>query len=520
MFDIVEIFNRSVTIELETDSIFRQDNEFDVYVNGSKCLTTDRNVVTVSGLLPDTRYVIRIGDCEKEFTTLYESVLLDVRAFGAKGDGRTSDTAAIQAAIACCPKDGTVYVPKGDYLSTALFLKSNMTLYLGEGARLLGDTDREHYPVLPGMTMTTDEKGEYNLGTWEGNPLNMYASLITAIDAENLDIIGPGTIDGNAQNADWWVKPKVKRGAWRPNDIFLSRCKKVRVQNVRVMNSPCWTVHPYYCEDVSFLNLYIYNPSDSPNTDGLDPESCKNVLVLGTVISVGDDCMAIKSGKYYMSLNHHKVTENVTIRNCRLERGHGSVTVGSEAAGGVKNVRVSQCVFAGTDRGLRIKTRRGRGKRSVLDDILFENIVMDGVHMPFTVNMFYFCDPDGHSDYVQNQEPAPVDEMTPAIGTIAGKNIDCKNAGACMLCGVGLPESPIGRLDFENINVEFAPLDEITAQVPVMMDNFDKMSGRSIYAKNVKELSLKNVTIKGSTDNAPELINVEKQTLDGVEYSD
>ncbi len=89
-----------------------------------------------------------------------------------------------------------------------------------------------------------------------------------------------------------------------------------------------------------------------------------------------------------------------------------------------------------------------------------------------------------------------------------------------MLCGVGLPESPIGRLDFENINVEFAPLDEITAQVPVMMDNFDKMSGRSIYAKNVKELSLKNVTIKGSTDNAPELINVEKQTLDGVEYSD
>jgi polygalacturonase len=277
-------------------------------------------------------------------------------------------------------------------------------------------------------------------------------------------------------------------------------------------------VHPYYCEDISFLNLYINNPSDSPNTDGLDPESCKNVLVLGTVISVGDDCMAIKSGKYYMSLKHHKVTEDVYIRNCRFERGHGSVTVGSEAAGGVRNVRVSKCVFDGTDRGLRIKTRRGRGERSVLDDILFENIIMDGVHMPFTVNMFYFCDPDGHSDYVQNQNPAPVDEMTPSIGTIAGRNIDCKGVSACMLCGVGLPESPIGRLSFENITLKFLPEGERVPERPVMMDNFDEMSGRSIYAKNVRELVLKNVKIAGSADDAPELINVEKADLTDVEY--
>ena len=518
MFNIVEVFNRSVTVELVSESIFRQEKEFDVFINGEKRLSTDRNVLTVAGLLPDTKYVIKIGDCEKEFITGHESVLLNVRTFGAKGDGETSDTAAIQAAIACCPKDGTVYLPAGDYLSTALFLKSNMTLFLDEGARILGDTDRTHYPVLPGMTMTTDEKGEYNLGTWEGNPLDMFASLITAIDAENLDIIGPGTIDGNAQNSDWWVNPKVKRTAWRPNDIFLSRCRNIRVQNVRVQNSPCWTVHPYYCEDISFLNLYINNPSDSPNTDGLDPESCKNVLVLGTVISVGDDCMAIKSGKYYMSLKHHKVTEDVIIRNCLFERGHGSVTVGSEAAGGVRNVRVSRCIFDGTDRGLRIKTRRGRGERSVLDDILFENIIMDGVHMPFTVNMFYFCDPDGHSDYVQNQAPAPVDEMTPSIGTIAGRNINCTGVSACMLCGVGLPESPIGRLSFENIRLEFLPEDQRTPERPVMMDNFDEMSGRSIYAKNVRELILKNVEIKGSADNAPELINVEKAELDGVEY--
>ena len=521
-FKVVKIFNRSVTIELESDKIYKQDASFEVYINGAKKLESDRNVVSVSGLLPDTEYEIKVimkgEESSQTFKTKHESVLLDVTKFGAKGDGATSDTAAIQAAICACPKDGTVYLPRGKYYSTALFLKSDMTLWLDEGAVLLGDTDRNHYPLLPGMTLSTDEKSEYNLSSWEGNPLTSYASLITAIDAENLDIIGPGTIDGNAGNSDWWVNAKVKRGAWRPNTIYLCRCKNVNVQNLTVQNSPCWTVHPYYSDDLSFLNLLIYNPSDSPNTDGLDPESCSNVLVLGTVISVGDDCMAIKSGKYYMSLMHHKETDGIFIRNCKFERGHGSVTVGSEAAGGVRNVRVSQCIFDGTDRGLRIKTRRGRGERSILDDILFENIDMTGVHMPFTVNMFYFCDPDGHSDYVQNQAPAPVDEMTPSIGSITGRNMSCKGVSACVLCAVGLPEMPIGKLTFENVDVSFLPENERVPERPVMMDNFDEMSGRSIYAQNVKELVLKNMTITGSVDTAPELINVADTELTELNY--
>jgi polygalacturonase len=123
-----------------------------------------------------------------------------------------------------------------------------------------------------------------------------------------------------------------------------------------------------------FLNLTIQNPYDSPNTDGFDPESCRNVLLLGTKISVGDDCIAIKSGKYYMAKNHFMRTENVVIRNCDLESGHGSVTVGSEIAGGVTGVKVEQCLFDSTDRGVRIKTRRGRGTRSLLDDICFNHI--------------------------------------------------------------------------------------------------------------------------------------------------
>ena len=260
-FNILEIFNRSVTIELETDSIYQQDEKYTIEIDGKVVYAGKQNVVSIPDLLPDKDYSIsvKMGDTveTRNFTTGHESYLLDVTAFGAKGDGVTMDTAAIQAAICACPKDGTVYLPKGEYLVTPLFLKSDMTLWLDKGAVILGDTDRNHYPVLPGMTRATDEKSEYNLGTWEGNPLNCYASLITAIDAQNLDIIGPGTIDGNAGNSDWWVNAKVKRGAWRPFAMYLVRCQKVRVQNVRVQNSPCWTVHPYYSDDLAFLNLYM-----------------------------------------------------------------------------------------------------------------------------------------------------------------------------------------------------------------------------------------------------------------------
>ena len=521
-FSVIEVFNRSVTIELCNDAIYELEDNFELELDGKKVLESNKNVVSIVDLIPDHKYTITLkykGEVySEEIKTKYESVLLNVKKFGAVGDGEKLDTAAIQAAIMSCPKDGCVYIPEGTYLTTPLFLKSDMTLYLAQGAVLLGSTDRTMYPILPGMTPSTDEKSEYNIVSWEGNPLTSFASLITAIDAENLDIIGSGVLDGNAQNGDWWVNPKEKRLAWRPNTVYLCRCQNVRMQNLTVQNSPAWTVHPYYCDNISFLNLYIHNPSDSPNTDGLDPESCGNTLILGTTISVGDDCIAIKSGKYYMALNHYKPTTGLNIRNCKFERGHGSVTVGSEAAGGVTDVKVSQCIFDGTDRGLRIKTRRGRGERSVLDDILFEKIKMDGVLMPFTVNMFYFCDPDGHSDYVQSQEMAPVTEMTPIIGSITARDIVATGSSACAICAFGLPERPIEKLSFSNIVVSFLPESERKPQTPIMMDNFDPMSGRSIFARNVKQLILNNVTIEGSVDDKPELIDVENSDITALLY--
>ena len=516
------VFNRTVTIEMMNREIYEMKEPVEVFLDDQSVLTTTKNVFTLTGLQPDQDYTVAVKAADEvtreSIHTLKETVLLNVKNFGAAGDGITNDTSFLQAAILACPQNGTVYVPAGTYSIAPIFLKSHITLWLEDGAELSGRTDRKEYPILPGMTTGTDESSEYNLSSWEGNPLTSFASLLTAIDCEDIDIIGPGTINGNADTSDWWKDHRNKRIAWRPNTVFFNHCEHVRMQNVMVKNSPCWTIHPYYSEDMMFLNLTIQNPYNSPNTDGFDPESCRNVLLLGTKISVGDDCIAIKSGKYYMAATHFKRTENIVIRNCDLERGHGSVTVGSEIACGVSGVKVEQCLFDSTDRGVRIKTRRGRGGRSLLDDIHFDHIVMRNVHMPITVNMLYFCDPDGHTDYVQSTDALPVDEMTPRIGSIFVENTVCTGVDSSFLCAYGLPEMPIEKITLENVDAQFLPKEQQRLDRPVMMDAFEPIKGIGVWACNVKEIAMKNVTIAGSDPKEPVLSNVPAAHFENVQY--
>ncbi len=522
-FRITDILVRSITIELSNDRCYKIDEEVDYYIDDEKVISSSLNVNTIYGLQPDTEYTVRVkaeGEAGHSHTirTKKESTLLNVRDFGAKGDGKKLDTVYIQAAINACPPQGTVCFPEGIYHTGPLFLKSDMNIWIMKGSILLGDENRDDYPILPGMIFNTDEKDEYNLGTWEGNPLDAYASLLTGIDVKNTDIFGEGEIDGNAPASDWWMDPKIKRGAWRPRTIFLERCENIRLQGITVKNSPCWTIHPYYSDNVRLLSLNISNPYDSPNTDGVDPESCNDLKIIGTRISVGDDCIAIKSGKYYMALRHHKPSENMEIRNCLLQNGHGSVTIGSECAGGVRKVYISQCIFDGTDRGLRIKTRRGRGKRSVLENIEFENIIMKDVRMPFTVNMFYFCDPDGHSDNCQNKGELPVDDMTPEIRSVKASRITCSGVDVCVLCAYGLPEKKIGQLIFKNIDVTFKNEDERKKEIPLMMDDLEPMSGRGIYVRNVEELILDDIKIRSSEDTDIDSKNADRIQVKGVEF--
>ena len=508
--DVIFKSSRSFTVELKNNDIYTT-TPYNVYLNNELVIENkNTNIFSVFNLEQDTNYTLRVvqGEAEEtiEVATEKEYVTLNVKKFGAKGDGKSIDTNFIQAAILACPDGGRVLFPEGEYYTGPLFLRSNITIEITKNAKLIGDTDRNHYPILPGVTFTSDELDEYNLGSWEGNPLDCFASILTGINVKNVKIIGEGIVDGNASNSDWWVDVRTKRIAWRPRGIFLNHCDGVTLQGITVCNTPSWNLHPYFSENLKFIDLKLINPKNSPNTDGCDPESCKNVDILGVNFSVGDDCIAIKSGKIYMGRKYKQPSENFNIRNCSMNFGHGAIVLGSEMSGGIKNITVSQCLFNQTDRGLRIKTRRGRGKDAIIDGIVFENIQMDDVLTPLVINMFYFCDPDGHTEYVYSKEKLPVDERTPYLGRFEFKNIDCKNVNVAAGTFFGLPEQPIKSILVENVNFHYSANPK--EGVPAMMDGLEPMKGKGLIFSYVDKVTVKNLVFDGLKDQEYELNEV------------
>ena len=507
---------RSVSLELDDGGIYYTAQKYCLYLNGKEWHTQPAHTVITSlyHLKPDTEYLAEAVDQQGNeagslrFRTEQEFITLDVKELGAIGDGESDDTSFIQAAVMACPPKSRVLIPEGTYKITSIFLKSGIYLELAKGARLLAETDRSRFAKFPGMIESYDEQDEYNLGTWEGNPLPMFAGILTGIGVSDVVIYGEGLVDGCASHENWWYNEKVMNGAFRPRMLFLNRCERIKVQGVAFRSSPSWVIHPYFSKDLLFCGLNIQNPQQSPNTDGLDPESCCNVEILGVHFSLGDDCIAVKSGKIYMGRKYKTPSENIHVSQCLMENGHGAVTVGSEIGAGVRNMVVEKCRFSHTDRGLRIKTRRGRGRDSVLDQIVFRDILMDHVMTPFTANAFYFCDPDGHSEYVQSKEPYPVDEATPSMKCFLFENIKASNCHVAAAYFAGLPESKIEKIEMRNCEISFAT--QARAGVPIMSGGVGACAKRGIYASNIKTLVLDHVAIQGCDGRELELDGVEQ----------
>jgi polygalacturonase len=416
--------------------------------------------------------------------------VVNVLDFGAMGDGRTLCTTGIQAAINACAAagGGKVFVPPGRYLTGPIFLKSNLEFEVLAGATLLGSTNFADYPTIPGW--------------WEGLERTVYASMITGIDLENVAITGPGTLDG--QGAVWleaWGKteqlrkklgltgrePENPPGSplpWpRPRMINLYRSRKVFIRGLTIHASPSWTVHPVLCEDVYIEGLTILNPPHSWNTDGIDPESCRNVRISGCYISTGDDCIMLKSGYKQIPGKPFLPTENVVVTNCTFNAGGCGVGIGSETAGGVRNVAISNCVCDGTTCGLYFRTARGRG--NVVENVSAVNVVMRNLEDTGIIFSMFYEDED-------RSTARPVDVRTPIF-----RNFHCSDVlldGAKVAIVVeGLPESPIQRLSLENVFVRAAEKGISCYQVHGLnLSNavVNANSGPSVGCKNILDLEL------------------------------
>lgn len=432
-------------------------------------------IVFIEGLRPNTSYVLRTDQASVDFRTAPCTGLVDCTDFGVDPNAK-DNTQAFENAIAAVPAGGTLRVAGGRFETGPIFLRSNMTLLIEADAQIVAIADRTNWRQLP-----AHDQGGRALGTWEGLPEPCFAAVVTAIDCADLVITGSGKIDGGGNRGDWWEWPKETRdGARRPRSLHLAYCDGAAVSGITVCNSPSWTVHPYRCRNLHFSALSIENPADSPNTDGLNPESCVGVEICGVVFSVGDDCIAIKAGKRGEGDNTHLLPcSDINISHCLMQFGHGAVVLGSEMSGDIRNVLIERCSFRQTDRGLRLKTRRGRG--GVIENIVMRDVDMIDVPTPLAVNAFYFCDADGKNEWVQSRKPAAVDATTPAIKKITISNVTALNVTLAAAALLGLPEVPVREVSIDNFTVSYAP--NAKPDIPLMALNVAPVRHGGIIAE-------------------------------------
>lgn len=410
----------------------------------------------------------------------------DIAAFGASGDNVKDNTAAFRDAIAACTRagGGHVVVPKGDFVTGAIELKNGVDLHLQDGATIRFTWDQSRYPLA--------------FTRWEGVELMNFSPFIYAFEQTNVAITGTGTIDGNADCAHWWPWKGRPSCGWtqgqanqdadrnalfamaergvpvndrvfgpghrlRPQFIQPYRCTNVLIEGVRLRNSPMWQVHPVLCSNVTVKDLDIRVSIDGPNTDGCDPESCRDVLITNCYFDTGDDCIAIKAGRNADGRRVPVPTENVVIQKCRMKNGHGGITIGSEASAGVHNVFAEDCVLDSPllDIAVRIKNNAMRGNH--IEDVFVRNLTIGQVAQAvLAVDCYY--------------EEADRGPFTPVVRHVVLEHVNAKKADYALNLR-GFPNAPIRDIQLADCT-------------------FDGVAKPSVL-EHVEGLSMRNVRING-----------------------
>jgi polygalacturonase len=411
---------------------------------------------------------------------------------GAIGDGKTLNTEAIAKGIASLARrgGGKLVVPPGIWLTGPIRLQSNIELHLEAGALLQFTPDYKQYPLT-----VLDVKGEKEVDS---------TSPIFGENLENIAITGRGVIDGSGDawrpvkrskltetqwkaftksgvidesGSIWWPSREAMEGGklvgqlrknhslkleeyepahqyLRPKLVKLINCHGVLLEGVTFQNPPNWTLNPTRCENLTIRNITVHNDWYAQNSDALDLESCRNVVLRGSTFDAGDDGICLKSGMDEIGRRIGVPTENVLVEDCVVYHAHGGFTIGSEMSGGVRNVHVDNCLFMGTDVGLRFKSTRGRG--GIVEGIYIRNIrMMDIAAEAISFNMYYGgkapLDADGDLTNIE-RKVAPVTEKTPQFCNIEIENVICRGARTAVLLQ-GLPEMPIRGIHLRNISI-------------------------------------------------------------------
>ena len=473
--------------------------------------------------------------------TAFKKDSISIVKFGAKADGVTLNTKNINDAIDATSKKGggVVVIPAGLWLTGPVELKSNVNLHLQKNALLQFTTDFSQYKLVE--------------GNWEGLPQMRNQSPVSATNATNIAITGFGIIDGGGEAWRMVKKDKLTESQWkklvasggvlsddkkswypseawmkanklknpgqispektpefyneikdflRPNLLVLTKCNKILLEGVTFQNSPAWCLHPLMSENITIRNISVKNPWFAQNGDGLDLESCKNVLVENSVFDVGDDGICIKSGRDAEGRKRGMPTQDVIVRNCTVYAAHGGFVIGSEMSGGAKNIWVDDCTFIGTDIGLRFKTTRGRG--GIVENIFIKNIAMKNIPGEAILFDMYYAAQDPIALTGEKREPPkvemkPVTEETPQFRNIYIKNVVVNGAQKAIFVR-GLPE----------MNVKNIVMEDMVMQAK---EGLDMTEGSGI--------SLKNVTL--ITENKNPVMNIHNSqsiALTNVKYND